>query len=135
MALGGKVERSAENWNVGIEDTVFQKTRRWMEPHFDRLPMYVFHEDQVTRHPEGCELLGSTEKCRIASFAKGDHIFTTQSHPEITDPFFRCVLDAMHDTFDEQARQQILTSIEREQRGDVFASWATRFFLGERRHD
>ncbi len=94
LALGGKVEKSDTGWNVGIEPTRYLQIKPWMQPEAAELPMYVFHEDQVTRLPDGCCLLGSNAKCRISSFSKGDHIFTTQSHPEFSDAFMRCVLRA-----------------------------------------
>ncbi|MEO0358952.1 MAG: type 1 glutamine amidotransferase, partial [Pseudomonadota bacterium] len=84
LALGGKVEKSPDGYNVGIEDTTYHAKRDWMVPDRDALPMYVFHEDAVTELPDGCDLLGSTPNCKNASFAKGDHIFTTQAHPEFS---------------------------------------------------
>lgn len=130
MALGGKVAKSTVGWNVGIENTVFTDSRSWMNPHHEALPMYVFHEDQVTELPEGCDLLGSNNKCRNASFAKGKHIFTTQSHPEITDPFMRCVLDYCCDILPADEIDDIYASIDQPQDGAVFARWATEFFKG-----
>jgi len=92
LALGGTVERSKAGYNVGVEETLFDCARPWMTPAHNKLPLYVFHEDYVATLPEGCDLLGSSGKCRNASFAKGDHIFTTQAHPEITHDFMACVL-------------------------------------------
>ena len=130
MALGGKVAKSHIGWNVGIENTVFSENRPWMTPHRDTLPMYVFHEDQVTELPDGCDLLGSTNKCRNSSFSKGSHIFTTQSHPEITDPFMRCVLDYCRDILPADEIDDIYASIDQQQDGAIFANWATEFFKG-----
>lgn len=130
MALGGKVENSSAGWNVGVENTVFQQTRNWMKPQVTELPMYVFHEDQVTALPPGCDLLGSSNKCPIASFSKDEHIFTTQSHPEITYPFMKCVLDYCKDILPEDELDAIYKSSEQEQHGDIFANWATQFFKG-----
>jgi len=130
MALGGKVGKSSAGWNVGVENTVFTQTRKWMVPELEALPMYVFHEDQVTQLPEGCDLLGSNNKCKNASFGKGDHIFTTQAHPEITYPFMKCVLDNSKSNWPENERSAIYESAGQNQRGDIFAKWSTRFFQG-----
>ena len=128
QALGGTVEKG--DYNVGIETVTFTEHRPWMDPPHTALPMYTFHEDQVTRLPQGCDLLGSSEGCRIASFAKGDHIFTTQTHPEFTDGFMRCVLSAFEAKMDPAALARTRESLAREQHGAVFADWATNFFLG-----
>jgi len=52
QALGGTVERSNSGYNVGIEETHFHAVRPWMIPTREQMPMYVFHEDQVTQLPD-----------------------------------------------------------------------------------
>ena len=130
MALGGKVEKSPTGYNVGIENTVFSARKPWMTPVRDQLPMYVFHEDQVTELPPGCELLGSSNKCPIASFAKGDHIFTTQSHPEFTHDFMACVLRFTESKMPTEDAKAAWDSMDRPQDGQVFGTWSTNFFKG-----
>ncbi|HAM91571.1 MAG: gamma-glutamyl-gamma-aminobutyrate hydrolase family protein [Paracoccaceae bacterium] len=131
VALGGKVKKICGGYNVGIEDTRFAVRRPWMCPQHDRLPMYVFHEDQVTQLPPGCDLLGSSDKCQIASFAKGDHIFTTQAHPEFSDRFMRCVLKFTQPHLPPENLSGIWDSLEQEQLGQVFGVWAANFFKGD----
>jgi len=131
LALGGKVERSNMGWNVGIENTVYKETRPWMSPMKPELPMYVFHEDQVTELPPNCDLLGSSNNCPISSFGKESHIFTTQSHPEFSDAFMRCVLDATKSKLPSEEVDEIYASLDQPQGGDVFARWSTQFFKSE----
>ncbi len=128
LALGGKVERSDAGYNVGIEETQFHTRKDWMTPARDTLPMYVFHEDQVTKLPEGCTLLGSSAKCNNASFAKGDHIFTTQAHPEFSHEFMSCVLRFTQDKMPPADAKAAWDSMNSEQDGHVFATWSTNFF-------
>ncbi len=128
LALGGKVEKSPDGYNVGIEDTVYCAKRPWMVPDRDRLPMYMFHEDAVTALPEGCALLGSSARCKNASFAKGDHIFTTQAHPEFTSEFMSCVLRFSESAIPEPGRKPAWDSLEKAQEGHVFGLWTTEFF-------
>lgn len=40
------------------------------------------HRDQITRLPEGAQLLMSSERCRIQAFRLGDAAWATQWHPE-----------------------------------------------------
>ena len=128
LALGGKVERSVNGYNVGIETTQFHSARPWMTPNVRSLPMYVFHEDQVVELPDGCDLLGSTDNCKIASFAKGDHIFTTQAHPEFTHEFMACVLGFTEDKMPADDVKRARQSMQLEQRGNLFGTWSTNFF-------
>lgn len=130
LALGGKVERIGKGYNVGIEDTEFNNSRFWMQPAREKLAMYVFHEDQVTQLPDGCELLGSSSHCKMASFAKGNHIFTTQAHPEFTHPFMSCLLKYTESKLEPAVTKAARASLDREEEGDVFAQWCVNFFKG-----
>lgn len=128
LALGGKVAKRSGGYNVGIEDTVFHAQRPWMRPARDRLAMYMFHEDTVTELPLGCDLLGSSANCEIASFAKGDHILTTQAHPEFGHDFMACVLRFSESAIPKDSRQAVWDSLARQAQGDVFGLWTTEFF-------
>lgn len=130
VALGGKVERTQAGYNVGIEETRFNSMRPWMMPQRNRLRLYVFHEDQVTQLPPQCDLLGSSDNCKIASFAKENHIFTTQAHPEFNDPFMNGVLNYCESSIDPKVVSRARSSMLLEQEGGVFAQWCTRFFQG-----
>jgi GMP synthase-like glutamine amidotransferase len=128
LALGGTVERSPKGYNVGIEQTHFHTRKSWMRPDQDTLSMYVFHEDQVTQLPDDCTLLGSSENCAIASFSKGDHIFTTQAHPEFSNDFMSCVLRFTQDKMPAKDVEAAWDSMQSRQDGEVFARWCTHFF-------
>ena len=128
LALGGTVERSSLGYNVGVEETWFHETKEWMIPPRDRLRLYVFHEDHVTRLPEGCTLLGSSENCKIASFAKSDHIITTQAHPEFTYDFMACLLRFTKGKMPASTTKMAWDTLALDQDGSVFGAWATNFF-------
>ncbi len=126
-ALGGKVERSAAGWNVGVEKTVFAATRPWMDPVAD-LDLFVFHEDQVTQAPEDCDILGASAANPCACLARGDHLFTTQSHPEFDVRFMRALLAEERGLIGDAVHARASADLDRETRGDVFAAWCARFF-------
>lgn len=134
LALGGTVERSSLGYNVGIEETRFHTHKDWMTPARDALPMYVFHEDQVTSLPEGCTLLGASDNCKIASFSKGAHIFTTQAHPEFSHDFMACVLRFMESKLPKAQALAAWDSLSLDQDGAVFGTWCTDFFKRAMRH-
>jgi GMP synthase-like glutamine amidotransferase len=92
------------------------------------LRLYVFHEDHVTRLPEGCTLLGSSENCKIASFAKSDHIITTQAHPEFTYDFMACLLRFTKGKMPTSTTKMAWDTLALDQDGSVFGAWATNFF-------
>lgn len=132
LALGGKVERAPHGYNVGIEETTFTGRRPYMTPERMRLPMYMFHEDAVTELPEGCEVLGSSPSCDIASFAKGDHILTTQAHPEFSARFMESVLRFTESKIPQATRQKAWDSLTEQAEGEIFGLWSTQLFKSGR---
>ena len=130
LALGGKVDRMSCGYNVGVEETQFSTSRSWMEPVNNGLSLFVFHEDEVTALPADCDLIGSSENCKIASFAKGDHILTTQAHPEFTHSFMSCLLDYTESKIPSENTNSARSSLEQQTQGDVFALWCTQFIRG-----
>ena len=75
QALGGKVEKFAGGWAVGRTDyDMGDKT----------LSVNAWHQDQVTKLPEGAKVLGRNAFCENAILAYGDTIWTLQPHPEFT---------------------------------------------------
>lgn len=127
-ALGGKVERVDAGWNVGVDATQFTARKPWMTTDSTDVPIFCFHQDQVTELPPGCELLGSTERVPIASFSKGKHFFTTQMHPEFSTDFVDALLEHYHDYIGDEVYDRARASMSTHARGDEFARWATSFF-------
>ncbi|MEM6372131.1 MAG: hypothetical protein AAF727_05050 [Pseudomonadota bacterium] len=127
MALGGQVAR--QDWNIGIDAIDIRRTAPWMTPE-KTLNLYQFHHDAVTALPADCNGYARSDKCAIAGFTKGDHIFTTQAHPEFTDPFMRCVLEATKPILSHAQIADTEATLTRRNDGALFGTWATRFFGG-----
>lgn len=73
QALGGKVEKFHDGWSVGA--TQYQAGDR-------ALTLNAWHQDQVTRLPEGATVHASSDFCANAIIAIGPRILSTQPHPE-----------------------------------------------------
>jgi GMP synthase-like glutamine amidotransferase len=125
-ALGGKVERAAD-WGLGISPTHFSKHERWMSPPHETLNLYAAHGEQVTALPKGAEVLGSSAACPVGALRIGEHIFTTEYHPEMTKAFIAALTDYLEPHLDarviERSRQQIEGTAE----GPLFAEWMAKF--------
>lgn len=78
QALGGTVEKFAGGWSVG---------RTEYKVGNDTLALNAWHQDQVTRLPEGARVVGSSDFCANAMLAYGDSIWTVQPHPEFSADF------------------------------------------------
>lgn len=126
-ALGGKVKKSSKSWNVGIEKIFNKVEKPWMTPK-KNLDLYVFHEDEVVLLPDGCEHIGKGENCKISSFSKGKHIFTTQAHPEFNYRFMNAVVEDTKKLLGKKVYENTLFSIKKKQQGNIFAEWSNNFF-------
>jgi GMP synthase-like glutamine amidotransferase len=78
QAMGGTVERFAGGWTVGATDYDFGG---------ERLTLNAWHRDQVTKAPEGAQVLATAEGCSIAALGYGDRMFSVQPHPEFRPDF------------------------------------------------
>ena len=79
QAMGGKVEKFRGGWSVGRVDYPMSDGRT--------LPLFAWHQDQVTTPPPGAVTVASTEFCKHAALTIGDHIYTIQPHPEFKAGF------------------------------------------------
>lgn len=73
QALGGHVEKFDGGWSVGL--TQYDLGDR-------AINLNAWHQDQVITPPTGAKTLASSPFCKHAVLAYGDHIYTTQPHPE-----------------------------------------------------
>lgn len=78
QALGGTVEKYAGGWAVG---------RVEYEQDGQTLSLNAWHQDQVTKRPEGARVLAGSEFCTNGVLAYGDTIWTLQPHPEFSTAF------------------------------------------------
>ncbi len=83
QALGGKVEKFPGGWAVGA--TEYREGDR-------SLTLNAWHQDQVTRRPEGARVLGANDFCENAMLGYGDTIWTIQPHPEFDAGFVEALI-------------------------------------------
>ena len=126
-ALGGKVARNGFGWSAGIETTDFNRREDWMPDGLGSLEVYSFHQEQVTELPAGCRIVGTNRRTPVASFARGDHIFTSQYHPEITQPFIADLVEDMADALGHGADES-RRHAAKEAQGPEFAELIALFF-------
>jgi GMP synthase-like glutamine amidotransferase len=77
QALGGKVEKSAKGWGFGRQVYDIEGV--------GDVALSAIHQDQVTRAPDGSEVIGRNAFCPIAALRYGDWGLSVQAHPEF-DP-------------------------------------------------
>jgi len=81
-ALGGKVEKAAQGWGIGVHSLNVLKQEIWMQPEKSSCGIQYTHADQVVRLPEDSFLLGESDHCPVAMFSVGETMLGIQGHPE-----------------------------------------------------
>ncbi len=106
-ALGGKVDCNPGGWELGTVETEFIDGRQ-KRP----LNLYAAHKEQVILAPTGAAVTATAAGCPIAGFAIGDHIATTQYHPEMTPEFIAALLDELERELDPKVIAAAKASLE-----------------------
>jgi GMP synthase-like glutamine amidotransferase len=126
-ALGGQVVRNAAGWGLGTAATHWQGDRPWMEPVRSLTTLMAAHNEQVSRMPEGAECLGGSDFCPIGSMQIGQHIWTTQYHPEMPLVFMQALLGYLADKLDAATLERAHASLARAVDAPLFGQWMVQF--------
>jgi GMP synthase-like glutamine amidotransferase len=97
-ALGGRVEKSARGWGVGVHDYEVRHRPRWLADLPDRFAVRAIHQDQVIELPPEATVLAASAFCPYAALAYGDperpRAISLQPHPEFDAAFLDELLAA-----------------------------------------
>lgn len=107
QALGGKVEKFAGGWSVGVE-------RYAVEGLLDDARLVAWHQDQVVEKPADAEVIATSPFCRFAALAYGDKALSFQPHPEFTPAFGADLLKARGKALPEELAAKAAESLEGE---------------------
>jgi GMP synthase (glutamine-hydrolysing) len=105
-ACGGRVEPSRKGGELGlgtIELNDHGRRDRLFSGIASPVAAVQWHDDEVTRLPEGALLLASSERCEVQAYRIGDRAWGVQFHPEVTSAVLRGWADG--ETQLEAARQ------------------------------
>jgi GMP synthase-like glutamine amidotransferase len=127
VALGGSVIRSDKGWGLGTAATHFDRKAPWMEPFQEDVVLFAAHQEQVDIPPEGTEVLGGDAFCPVAAFRIGDHVFTTEYHPEMTYNFIDELLDELDGKLDAATLTKARATMGSHAEGPLFAQWIVNF--------
>lgn len=77
-ALGGKVEKAPQGWNVG---------RYRYDMADGSVYLNAWHQDQVIKVPQNAKVIGSSSNCQYAMLSYENHALSIQAHPEFSRRF------------------------------------------------
>jgi GMP synthase (glutamine-hydrolysing) len=122
-ALGGKVERSPEGWNVGPAAYRRASTGKIQN-------VLVWHQDQITVCAQGAEVLASSSSCENAILQYGETIRTFQCHPELSPAFMKDLVPLYAEELHPARRSEILNTSEGSLQGLELGEEIAAFFQG-----
>lgn len=133
LVLGGLTERAAQGWGVGVH------SYRMLVPSLasrdcpSSLRMLISHRDQVTRLPEGAQLLASSDFCPNAAYMLDERVLCFQGHPEFTADFSRSLLQLRQGIYTPEFYASGLGSLQQEHDGHIVGGWMLDFIASARR--
>jgi GMP synthase-like glutamine amidotransferase len=126
QALGGSVEPAEVGWGVGRKSFDVVAPAAWMPP-VDAFTILMSHRDQVTRLPEGAELVATTDYCPVGAYRIDDHVFCVQGHPEFVPELSRLLMAKRREVIGGDVVDAALDTLHEPPDGEAVVAWMTEF--------
>jgi GMP synthase-like glutamine amidotransferase len=127
QALGGRTEKAAAGWGVGLHRHRFSTHPQWFDGGDPEFRILVTHQDQVMEPASGAQVLAGSEFCPNAVCQLGDHILTFQGHPEFVNDYSRAIMDFRREIIGEDVYQAGIASLQEQAEADRMADWILGF--------
>jgi len=128
LALGGSVGRNADDWVFGVTETEVHSPAPWMDAGKGPILLNAAHEEQVTNAPPNARVIMGNQDCPNGGFTIGNHVFTTQYHPEITPHFMAALIDELAAVKPPKVIEAARNSLIRQPENARFTRWIVQFF-------
>jgi len=126
-ALGGKVEKAANGFLIGLHIFELLQKEPWMNPYQSPYTMLMLCQDQVAQLPPGSRVLSKAEGCSVAMFSIEDRILGIQGHPEFTKEYNRTVFESRIEKIGQDKIDQAIESLELATDSSLLRKYLTGF--------
>jgi GMP synthase-like glutamine amidotransferase len=128
-AFGGRAEKSAKGWGVGVQEYALMARPGWLADAPQRMPVHVLHQDQVTALAPDATCLAASPFCEFAMLAYGDpevpEAISIQSHPEFDAAFMRALVERIGgDRIPRETAEAALAGLGAPVAGTEFVRWS-----------
>ena len=128
LALGGAVDRNPDGWVHGLTQNYFVHRPDWAGDLPETVNLYGSHVEQVSKLPTGAQIVTKSDACTASGFYIGNHIYTTQHHPEMSPGFIDALTDEMQADLGEEMYAQAKASLATTSDQIQFAESVAKFF-------
>jgi GMP synthase-like glutamine amidotransferase len=126
-ALGGRVEKSAKGWGIGIVFSQVSQQQAWMQPYQSTLDLIVSHQDQITRLPPDSQVLLGNEFCPFSVIQVSNHFLGFQGHPEFSRLYSLALMNSRKDTIPSETIERGALSLSHQTNALVAMKWILNF--------
>jgi GMP synthase-like glutamine amidotransferase len=130
-AFGGRVEKSAKGWGIGLHSYDIHRAADWMDGQA-RVSVPAIHQDQVVAAPPGSRTLAGSAFTPHGILAYVDRrALSVQFHPEFTTDYARALIAGHRPgDLDDTVRTRALASLDAPDDSARVGRWIRRF-LGD----
>ncbi|WP_245231004.1 type 1 glutamine amidotransferase [Parasedimentitalea huanghaiensis] len=132
LALGGSMAQNPKGWVHGLTHNTIVARPEWGQDLPDQVGLYGSHIECVTDLPKGAVQIAESDTM-ITGFAMGNHIYTTQHHPEMSHGFISALTEELRSTLGPEVFERAIESLQAQSDQQVFAESIARFFEQGRR--
>jgi GMP synthase-like glutamine amidotransferase len=126
-AFGGRAEKSAKGWGVGLHNYPIVRHEPWM----DNVPLVsvpASHQDQVVEQPPGAEVVASSLFTPYAALAWRDQpAISFQFHPEFDPAYAKALIAERYDRTPDP--ETAIASLDAPNDNARVGEWIRRFLL------
>ena len=128
QTLGGRVERAADGWGVGVQEFEIVEQLDCMRPALERCSLIASHQDQVVDVPSAARVIARSDYCPVAGLAVGERMWTLQGHPEFVPAMADHLLAGRVELIGVERVQTARSSLSTPTDREVVARWIAATF-------
>ena len=124
-ALGGKVEKSAKGWGVGLQSYAIDGVEPWMDE-VASIAVPASHQDQLVEQPPNTRVIASSPFTPYAGLAWTDRpAMSVQFHPEFEPAYAKALIEARREKMPDP--DGAIASLDKPNDRERVADWVRRF--------
>lgn len=125
--IGGKVERSAKGYGVGLMPVQVVADTGWTNEENPPLMLHAMHQDQVVSLPDDAEVFLSSDFCPISGFTYANSALAIQQHPDFTVALNQDLIEKRVDRIGNETARKALESLKIRDDTETSVEWMADF--------
>lgn len=127
-AFGGRVEKSAKGWGIGLHRYDVRHAEPWMDA-VASFSTPVSHQDQIVEAPPHTRVIAASPFTAFGAIAYDDQpAISFQCHPELEPAFAKALIDERRERLPDP--DGAITSLDRPNDRLLVGDWIRRFLEG-----